>query len=150
MSGRAQTYVLNDERDRVFAIRAVRVARLGLEVRVGKPKRTAEQNSLLHALISDVADQLPWPKDGDEFHDIDWWKRRCTLGWLMENRQQVEIITDLDATGEFGLLLPHTSDLNTEQCASLSEWVTAFGATNDVVFKEPKRGPEPPPAEDWR
>ena len=56
------------------------------------------------------------------------------------------MITSLEGE-EFAFLLPHTSDLDVSQCAALREWILAFGATNGVVFKEPKRDPEPPPRE---
>lgn len=140
-----QTYILRHERDRSHAIAAVSAAKIGMQVRISKPLRTPEQNARLHAMLTDVAKQLVWPphpRNGD-FHDIEWWKRRCTLGWMKETGQQVEVIVDLD--GEtFGLLLPHTSDLDTEQCASLTEWITMLGATNGVVFTDPKEGPPVP------
>ena len=73
--------------------------------------------------------------------DIEWWKRRCTLQWLIDTKTPYEIITPLYDGGEqeYGLLLPHTSDLDTKQCAELVDWILAFGATNGVTFKEPAR-----------
>lgn len=65
-------------------------------------------------------------------------KRRLTLAWLKESQQPVEVITDLDGA-DFGLLLPHTSDLTTAQFASLCEWILAFGTTNGVTFRDPKQ-----------
>ncbi len=103
-----------------------------------RPGRTNLQNKFIHAHLNDIADQLPWPKDTGELHNALWWKRRCTLQWMLENKMPVEIITPLYDHGdeEFGLLLPHTSDLNTKQCAELSEWIIAFGTTNGVTFRE--------------
>lgn len=145
------TIVLKQDRDREFARRAVDRAPMGMQVRVSKPKRTTEQNALLHALLSDLVDQLPWPLDTGELHDIEWWKRTCTFGWLLDINEHPEIVLSPDGQ-KMALLLPHTSDLDTEECASLSEWIMAFGAQNGVVFKEPDRGPEPPPPspEDYR
>ena len=141
------TFVLRDERDRRLALRAVQLAPIGMQIRISKPNRTQVQNAALHAVLSDVADQLHWPpppaNDG-VLHDLEWWKRRCTLGWLIETKQEREIITALE-DDEFAILLPHTSDLKVDQCAALREWTYAFGAKNGVVFKEPKRQPEPPP-----
>src|SRR4051812_31369313 len=115
---RPQTYVLREDRDRHFALRAVQLAPFGMQVRISKPDRTTEQNRALHGRLGDIAEQLPWPKDTGELHDAVWWKRRLTLAWLKENKQEVEIVTDLDGE-EFGLLLPHTSDLKVDQHASL-------------------------------
>lgn len=137
------TFILNTPTDRYWAIRAVERAKDGVQVRISKPDRTREQNAALHACLADIAAQLPWPKDAGEFHDLTWWKRRMTLTWLKETRQEVEIITDLEGE-EFGLLLPHTSDLRVDQHASLREFVLAFGATNGVQFKELAHKPEPP------
>ncbi len=146
----AQTYILRTERDRGFAVAAVMKAKTGLQVKISRPTRTSDQNALLHAVLTDVAEQVLWPqlpRNDGEIHDVEWWKRRCTLGWLKDHKDIAEIVPGLDDDGTFAILLPHTSDLDTEQCASLTEWVYAFGAENGVVFKEPKRGPEPPPPE---
>jgi hypothetical protein len=69
-----------------------------------------------------------------------WWKRRCTLQWLIDKGEEVEVITGLDGSEHFGLLLPHTSDLNTAECAELCEWIIAFGAQNGVRFREGSHG----------
>lgn len=147
------TWIILNERDRGFALAAVMKVKLGLQVKISRPTRTNEQNRLLHALLGDLADQLPWPKDIGELHDVEWWKRRCTLGWLIDLRKEnkafdPEIVTDLDGEGEFGILLPHTSDLDIPQTASLIEWVFSFGALNGVVFKEKPKGDDAPPGED--
>lgn len=140
------TWIIRTERDRGFALAAVMKAKIGLQVKIGKPTRTSDQNALLHAALSDIVDQLGWPKDTGELHDLEWWKRRVTLGWLRDNKEMAEIVTGLDDDGTFGILLPHTSDLDVPQTASLIEWVFSFGATNGVVFKEKK--PDAPPEDD--
>lgn len=123
----------------------VRTPRVGRE---GAPRQTRAarsdlQNRFIHALLNDIADQLGWPKDTGEIHTALWWKRRCTLQWIIDKKVPYELVTPLyshrdAAEEEFGLLLPHTSDLNTAQCAELAEWIIAFGATNGVRFSNPK------------
>lgn len=139
------TVVLRDERDRQFALRAVYRAPFGQQVKISKPDRTREQNAALHGRLKDVADQLPWPADTGDLHDIEWWKRRLTLLWLKETKQPVQVVEDLEGEGQFMLLLPHTSDLKVDQHAALREFVLSFGAQRGVVFKEPGQRPEPPP-----
>jgi hypothetical protein len=140
------TFPLVSERERDFAIRYIQRTPLDgrNEVVIKRRGRTDKQNRMLHASLSDIAEQLPWPKDTGELHDVTWWKRRATLGWMNETKMHPEVIESLDGE-DFGFLLPHTSDLSTEQLAALNEWVWAFGATNGVVFKEPEKRPEPPP-----
>lgn len=140
------TIVLKEERDRQFALKQVYLAKIGMQVRISKPLRTAEQNARLHSTLTDVSKQLAWPPppaNNGEIHDVEYWKRACTLTWLTEIGERPEIITSLDGS-QLGILIPHTSDLDTEQCASLIEWITAFGATNGVVFTDPKEGPPVP------
>lgn len=93
----------------------VRPARVGGQGAPRTPRagRSVLQNRFLHALLNDIADQLPWPADTGEIHTSLWWKRRCTLQWLIDKGEQVEIVTALDGSEHFGLLFPHTSDLNT-------------------------------------
>lgn len=147
-----QTYIIRDERDRRFALVAVQRAPIGMQVRISKPGRGDTQNAAIHAALTDIADQLVWPRppaNNGELHSVEWWKRRCTLGWIIEKKKEREIITSLTDEDEFALLLPHTSDLDVTQCAELREWILMFGATNGVVFREPKRQPDPPPHEDY-
>lgn len=100
-----------------------------------RPNRTLPQNRRLHAAITDIAEQLPWPPETGEIHDVEWWKRRLTLQWLTETGEQPDLIVSLDGL-QFALLLPHTSDLNTKQCAALNEWISIFGAKHGVTFKD--------------
>ncbi len=107
--------------------------------RAGNPRpdrgRTLLQNKRLHAAIGNVADQLPWPADTGEMHDLEWWKRRLTLQWLTETGEIPELLESLDGL-QFALLLPHTSDLTTKQCAAFNDWLEIFGAKHGVTFKE--------------
>lgn len=95
--------------------------------------RTILQNKRLHAAIGNVADQLAWPPETGELHDLEWWKRRLTLQWLTETGEQPDLIVSLDGL-QFALLLPHTSDLTTKQCAAFNDWIEIFGAEHGVTF----------------
>lgn len=148
------TFILESERDRGFALSAVMKAPLGRQVRISKPTRTNEQNSRLHALLTDLSEQLIWPPppaNTGELHDLEYWKRACTLTWLHETNAHPEIITTLDGQ-HIGLFVPRTSELDVTEAASLNVWIEAFGSLNGVVWTEPKskNGPEPPPHEDYR
>jgi uncharacterized protein YgfB (UPF0149 family) len=43
------------------------------------------------------------------------------------------LIVSLDGL-QFALLLPHTSDLTTKQCAAFNDWIEIFGAEHGVTF----------------
>lgn len=135
MAGQGATFILRTERDRQFALKYVQTSPFGLQVKVGKPNRTEKQNRHLHALLGDIAAQLPWPQDTGEIHDIEWWKRATTLQWLIDAKSQPDLIGSLDGL-QFAMLLPHTSDLTTAQLALYIEWLYAFGAQSGVTFKE--------------
>ncbi len=106
----------------------------GWQGRAGQNQlRTLKQNKLLHDAIADISNQLPWPVDTGELHDVEWWKRRLTLQWLKETGETPDLIESLDGL-QFALLLPHTSDLSTKQCVALLEWISIFGAQNGVTF----------------
>lgn len=138
------TYILKEPRDRAFAIAAVQRAELGMQVKISKATRTVDQNRHYFGLLGQIAKQLHWPPDSNELHDIEWWSRRMTLGWLIDKKRSVEIITSLHGD-EFGLLLPHTSSIPSDQFAELIEFTSHFGVENGVIFKE---RPEPPPRDD--
>lgn len=105
-----------------------------------RKQRSDLQNRFIHALLRDIANQIGWPLETGEVHSTVWWKRRCTLEWILENNIPHEIITPLYDHGEqeFGIILPHTSDLKTDQCADLAEWIIAFGIKQGVRFSNPK------------
>lgn len=143
-----QTWILESDRDRRFALRGVQIAPLGRQVKISRPTRTLEQNRLLHGLLNDIAKQLLWPphpSNDRKLYELAWWKPRATLQWLIDKKEDAEVITALEESDEVGLLVPHTSDLSTEQCASLCEWLLGFGARHGVVWTE--KQPEPPPIE---
>lgn len=142
----AHTIILLDEYRRRMALRAVQLAQIGMAVVIDEPVRDNDQNAHLHALLSDIADQLRWPKDTGEFHSIEFWKRALTVAWLADRKREIEIVTSLDGV-EFGVLLPHTSQLKMKDFADLILWVSAFGASNGVVFKE--RTPKDGEADDY-
>lgn len=147
------TRILETPGDRAWAKQAIDKAPDGMQVKITKPTRTDKQNALCHALLSDIAEQLWWPPDSldPEQLDLEVWKRRTTLQWLIDSNTRPEVIVALEDE-EFALLLPHTSDLRTNEMASYCDWLYAFGAKCGVAFKEkpPDNGPEPPPRESDR
>lgn len=111
--------------------------RLVLEV---KPEpRSSEQNRLLHAALTDIAQQVEWM--GQKF-TVEVWKRLCMASWLREKKEQPMLIPALDGNG-FDVIFERTSKLSRTQCSELLEWCFAFGAEHEVKFRE--RGMEDGP-----
>lgn len=148
------TFPLIGERERDYAIRLIQRTPLDgrQEVVIRRATRNKGQNAMLHAALSDIAEQLTWPRPprkGGELHDIEWWKRRLTLGCIRDPQSNMhekyrgtEIIESLEGDA-FAVLLPRTSDLDKDDMNELCEWATAFGALNGVIFKEPDKDPAP-------
>lgn len=146
----AATFPLIRERERDYAIRLIQRTPLDgkMEVVIRRATRNKGQNAMLHAALTDIAEQLAWPlppRKGGELHDLEWWKRRLTLGCIRDPDTSMhakylgtEVIESLDDPTAFAVLLPRTSDLDKDDASELCEWVISFGALNGVVFKEPE------------
>jgi len=134
MVATAQTPDYGSERGGARAAYGSRPANAGKD-----RSRTIKQNRLLHAALSDIADQLPWPPETGELHDVIWWKRRATLQWLKETGETPDLVESLDGL-QFALLLPHTSDLTTKQAAAFNEWLFIFGDLHGVTFNRSDLG----------
>jgi hypothetical protein len=115
------------------AVAAVLAAEEGSVVTVGPPTRNLEQNALLHAALTDIAEQVTW--SGQTF-DLETWKRLCTAAWLRERGGNPQMIPALDGHG-FDIVYQPTSKLSKGEFSELCEWVFMFGATNGVTFREP-------------
>lgn len=127
-----QLFRLVHDTARNRACEAVRKATHGMVVEIKPPTRTLEQNRLLHAALTDLAEQVDWR--GLRF-DVDTWKRLCTAAWLRERGEQPELIPALDGKG-FDIIYEHTSKMTVQQLSELLEWIFAFGAQNGCQFKE--------------
>lgn len=142
---RPQTYIIREERDRRFALRAVQVAAIGMQVVVGKPTRTNEQNRRCWLCLSAIV-KAKVRLDGMEFDpDEEDWYELLASAYLKQKRLEVgRLVRGLE--GEMltlGQLRP--SKFNTEQFGEFLEVISHFMATKGVEL--PPIRPEPPPAE---
>ncbi len=94
--------------------------------------RTAEQNAKLHACLSDIARQV---EHGGKKWNLLIWKRLCTAAWMRELGENAQMIPALDGNG-FDVIYEKTSKLGIKKCASLIEWVQAFGAEHQVRWTQ--------------
>lgn len=94
--------------------------------------RSSEQNKKLHACLSDISKQV---EHAGKKWDVLIWKRLLTAAWLREAGEQPQLIPALDGNG-FDVVYERTSQLSVKQCASLLEWIQAFGAEHQVRWSQ--------------
>jgi len=106
-----------------------------VKVSVKPADRSSEQNRALHAALSDISRQVE--HYGKKF-DVETWKRLCTAAWLREEGEQAQLIPAIDGNG-FDVVFMRTSKLTVKQCASLLEWVSAYGSQAGVRWTSPDK-----------
>jgi hypothetical protein len=128
------SFPLRTEQDRRRAMAFI--AGLDLEqprrLAVVDEDRTDEQNAKLHAMLGDIARQV---EHAGKKWNVLIWKRLCTAAWLREMGESAQLIPALDGNG-FDVIYEKTSKLGVKKCASLIEWVAAFGAESQVRWTQ--------------
>ena len=104
-------------------------------VEVRTETRSDKQNRLLHAMLGDIADQVPWC---GAKRDLEVWKRLLTAAWLRARGESVEILPALDGHG-VDVVFRRTSKLNKSECAELIDFITAWAVEQGVEFREAKQ-----------
>lgn len=117
----------NAERARVAAW-AAKVP-FGTRVEFKATKRSIPQNDRMWAMLTDVAQQLPW--HGIRLRPDDW-----KLLFLDSLKRELRMVPNLDGTG-FVNLGRSSSDLSKEEMSNLMELIAAFGANHGVKFLDP-------------
>lgn len=100
-----------------------------LRVSIGEPRRSLEQNDLLWAMLTEVAEQLEWPVDGkmQKLRPEDW-KHILSAGLKREQK----VAQGID--GGFVILGQRTSKMTKREMSDLIELIHAFGAERGVKF----------------
>lgn len=104
-----------------------------IEVKEDCRGRTAIQNAKIHAMLSDIAEQVDLRGNKYSAHV---WKRLTVSEWLKEKGERPLLIQDL--SGEIMILWEKTSAMSTKQMAEYTDWLYAFGTTEGVKWTEPK------------
>jgi len=121
--------VLNGPADRLKAIDWIDRAPPGTRVEFKASKRSLPQNSRFWAMLTDVAEQLPW--HGIKLKSDDW-----KLVFLDALKREVRLVPNIDGTG-FVNLGRSSSDLSREEMGDLMTLIEEFGARHGVVFHNP-------------
>lgn len=130
-------FVLRPEnaRDRMAAAwkHACEFLQLGKLVRVeieeASSKRSVDQNSMLHAICSDLSKQRQW---AGEWIDTEGWKRLLVDAWARaENRPQGKVVPSLDGKSVVNLGL-QTRRMKVCDMADLITFAQAYCVEHDV------------------
>lgn len=121
------TLILNTVETRKRAHHWIDLAPLGTSVTFKRSQRTTDQNSLLWAALTDIAQQVDWY--GQKLSPADW------KNVLTASLRKCRVVPGIDV----GTLVPlglHTSDMTKDEFSDLIELIHAFGAEHGVVFHE--------------
>lgn len=103
----------------------------GTRVEFKASKRTLPQNDRMWAMLTDIAQQMPW--HGMSIRPDDW-----KLLFLDALKREVRAVPNLDGTG-FVNIGRSSSDLSKAEMGDLMELIAEFGARHGVVFHDSER-----------
>lgn len=99
-----------------------------LDLEVRPTVRNLDQNALLHAALSEIAERVEW---AGQKRDSETWKRLCTAAWLRTRGESVEVLPAIDGHG-IDVVFRRTSKLTKPEMSDLIEYVSAFAAQHEV------------------
>lgn len=126
-------YHLNHPEARRRASETAFTAPDGWVVTYSEPKRSLEQNAILHALCGDIARQKQWAGCSLETED---WKRLVVDLWCRtEGGMSGKMVPSLDYAGV--VLLGHqTRSMTKKQLNELIEFIYAWGSDNGITWSK--------------
>ncbi len=102
-----------------------------IKVTIAPLTRSDEQNAKLHAMLSDIAAKKVF--NGQKL-SIEQWKMVFVSGHAIATGGQAQMAIGLE--GEVINLRESTAKMGVKRCASLIEYIQAWGAMNDMRFRE--------------
>ncbi|PRM10346.1 NinB protein [Haemophilus influenzae] len=102
-----------------------------LVVKIQPITRSLEQNSKLHALLSDISKQCEF---NGKKRDIDTWKMIMVSAHKIATGGQAEMVIGLE--GVVINLRESTAQMSVKRLASLIEYITCWGVQNGVRFND--------------
>lgn len=119
---------LNDTAAKLRAVRIIEAAPFGTRLEIKAAKRSLPQNDRMWAMLTDIAQQLPW--HGVKLRPDDW-----KLIFLDALKREVRVVPNLDGTG-FVNLGRSSSDLSKQEMGDLMELIAAFSTKHNVKFQD--------------
>jgi hypothetical protein len=124
------TLILNSQAQRLKATNWIAQAPEGTRLEYKAPKRSLPQNDRMWAMLTDIAQQVPY--HGLKLTPDDW-----KLIFLDALKREVRMVPNLDGNG-FVSLGRSSSDLSKAEMTDLIELIFEWGARNNVAFHEPQ------------
>lgn len=119
---------LNSKNDRVRAINIIAAAPAGARVEIKAAKRSLPQNDRMWAMLTDIAQQLPW--HGQRLRPDDW-----KLLFLDALKRETQAIPNLEGTGVVSIG-KSSSDLSKGEMSDMIELMLEFGARHNIRFHD--------------
>jgi len=110
------------------SIRIDRCPKCGATLR----ERSVEQNSKLHAVLQDIANQKEWA--GRKL-DVTTWKRLLVSAWERACKRSAEFYPAVDGAG-FDIVYTSTARLSKEDVSELTEFAIAWAIENEVTLHD--------------
>lgn len=102
-----------------------------LVVKIQPMTRSLEQNSKLHALLSDISKQCEF---NGKKRDIDTWKMIMVSAHKIATGGKAEMVIGLE--GEVINLRESTAQMGVQRLASLIEYVQSWAVENNVILSD--------------
>lgn len=110
------------------------LARGPVVLRLGRERRSLDQNAKLWPMLEDIAKQVEWMVDGQmQRLSKEEWKDILTAG--VKKHQRVAAGVE----GGFVMLGAHTSRMNKREFSALIEFIYWFGTEKEVTWSEPAK-----------
>lgn len=102
-------------------------------IRLGRERRSLDQNSKLWPMLTDISKQVEWLKDGEKaMMSPDEWKDLFTA-----SLKQQSMAPGIE--GGMVVLGMRTSKMNKELFSQLIELIMAFGSERGIAWSEPAK-----------
>lgn len=122
-----RTYVMAHDLARTRAIEAVRTAPAGYVITVSPARRNLDQNAAMWAMLTEVAQQLPWH---GRMLTPEQWKHIFS-----SSLKKQDVVPNLEGDG-FVVMGIATSSMSKAEMSEMLELIQAFGAQHDVQFTQ--------------
>lgn len=94
--------------------------------------RSAEQNSKLHGILSDIAAQKQW---AGHWLSPDDWKRLMVAAFERANKQGARVFPSIDGQG-IDMLYRRTSRMSKQEMSDLIDFATSWALENEIALTD--------------